>query len=783
MKIESLYISAFGKFKDYRLVFSDSLNLFYGENEVGKTTLMTFIKMMFYGSGVKGNDLLKNPRKKYMPWDDSAMAGSIDFSFDNKLYRIERIFGASNTSDKVTLIDLDTGKREAISGTTELGAKFFGLSSAAFERCVFIGQLNLGESATDSSGELNSKLSSLALSGEEDISEKQIAARLLSAKEELMSRGGKKGKYDIGRLRLASLNEELLSSRNTEEERETLATRIENQKSRLSLVLKEIDRINASLKATDSKRNFKKLKDYIESLDQLSSFEKKLLKADGTVISVSDLASTEEALANYKLLKPRIADLEKEISVIEAEIDSLNKEASENDPITLIRQKIDSIENKIAFAKQEYTTALKTVKELNELKQKNLAKKPKIRKGFIALSAIGLIAALVFFFVFDSYLFSGIYLAMFLTFAVLCFAKKQKPVILTKEQAELLETSEKAQHSNSSDISTLSAELNAQNEILKALLSESHSAAAVKEEKFNLLQGKQAEKEKLNNTITETESLFALMFPKENMTASVSGMEIVLHAYKEYSRKVEASKTKIAILKADLGDLSKQEAEIELSKLRQSSEGEDDPKALEDRLSYKQKEATEIQKSIAYDEASARTKFSSHRHPTDIEHEIEALSTSLSSQKEFCDSIDIALDALNTAFNKTRRSFGTTLEKRTAEIFSKLTNNRYANVNISKDFDIAVESTEVFGSREWQYLSSGTADQVYFSLRLAISELLSKECGGLPVFIDDAFAQYDDTRIKQAVNFLEDYSKENQVLYFTCHKAGLENKENLNTLV
>ena len=103
-------------------------------------------------------------------------------------------------------------------------------------------------------------------------------------------------------------------------------------------------------------------------------------------------------------------------------------------------------------------------------------------------------------------------------------------------------------------------------------------------------------------------------------------------------------------------------------------------------------------------------------------------------------------------------------------------------MNISKEFDVAVESSDIFGSHEWQYLSSGTADQVYFALRLAVSELLAKECNGLPIFIDDAFAQYDDTRLNEAINFLKDYSSKNQVLYFTCHKAGIQD-EGVNNLI
>ncbi|MBR5121108.1 MAG: AAA family ATPase, partial [Oscillospiraceae bacterium] len=546
MKIESLYISSFGKFKDYRLCFSDSLNVFYGENEAGKTTLMTFIKMMFYGSSAKGNDLSKKPRKKYLPWDNSPMAGSIDFSFEGKSYRIERTFGDSNSSDKVTLIDLDTGDRQSHNGSTELGAKFFGLSLAAFERCVFIGQLNLGESANDESGELNSKLSSLALSGDEDTSEKQISARLLTAKEELMSRGGKKGKYDIAKQRLATLNEELIASRNLEEERESLATKIENQKSRLALVLKEIDRTNASLKATEAKRNFKKLKDYIETLDQLSSFERKLVKADGSIISVADLSKTEDAVANYKLLKERVPELEKEISLIEAELENEKaKSEDKNDPITLVKDKISEINQKLANAKTNFANATETVKELQKEEQESLTAKPKMRIEFIVLCLLGLIGAIPTV-ILKQYIIAAICGFVFVLFGVLSLVLKKKPQGLATQKEEALNKAKELIISSQNDISSLSEELNAQNELFAALMADSDSATAIREEK---IAHKNSLSEKLNElkaSISELEELFALMFPKENMTASVSGMEIVLHAYKDYSRKVEAAKTKLA---------------------------------------------------------------------------------------------------------------------------------------------------------------------------------------------------------------------------------------------
>ena len=49
MKIDSIYIESFGKFKNYKLDFKDGMNIIYGDNEAGKSTIMAFIEMMFYG--------------------------------------------------------------------------------------------------------------------------------------------------------------------------------------------------------------------------------------------------------------------------------------------------------------------------------------------------------------------------------------------------------------------------------------------------------------------------------------------------------------------------------------------------------------------------------------------------------------------------------------------------------------------------------------------------------------------------------------------------------------
>ena len=51
MIIKELYIAEFGGIKDKKIEFGNEnmLNIIYGENESGKSTVFLFIKFMLYG--------------------------------------------------------------------------------------------------------------------------------------------------------------------------------------------------------------------------------------------------------------------------------------------------------------------------------------------------------------------------------------------------------------------------------------------------------------------------------------------------------------------------------------------------------------------------------------------------------------------------------------------------------------------------------------------------------------------------------------------------------------
>ncbi|MBQ2236659.1 MAG: hypothetical protein II317_00915, partial [Clostridia bacterium] len=97
-------------------------------------------------------------------------------------------------------------------------------------------------------------------------------------------------------------------------------------------------------------------------------------------------------------------------------------------------------------------------------------------------------------------------------------------------------------------------------------------------------------------------------------------------------------------------------------------------------------------------------------------------------------------------------------------------------------FDVTVEKANTFGTKEIDYLSSGTKDQVYLSMRLALAKLMSDK-DLLPIFLDDSLDRYDDSRTVAALNFLKGFAKDSQIIMFTCHSFIADKARELNSNV
>lgn len=140
MKLLSLHISGFGKFQNMDVTFRDGLNIVYGKNEAGKSTIHTFIRGMLFGIDKQRGRASKNDLySKYEPWAGSGTyEGWMRLESQGEIYRIQRRFQKKNK--ELIIVNETTGKQ--VEPTNALLDQLrCGLTETAYNNTISIGQL------------------------------------------------------------------------------------------------------------------------------------------------------------------------------------------------------------------------------------------------------------------------------------------------------------------------------------------------------------------------------------------------------------------------------------------------------------------------------------------------------------------------------------------------------------------------------------------------------------------------------------------------------------------
>ncbi len=229
MKIVELILNNFGKFRNQSFRLAEGINIVYGENGFGKSTIHAFVKGMLLGLDEKISD-------RYEPWGHSEeYSGTIKFDCDGKIYGLYRLFGKQE--DDAMLVCEDTGKVLDVS-KGELDTLLGKVNGIHYENTVSIAQRK-AETTEELAAELKNYAANYHSRGTTEIQIEEVQQYLSNKKQELAN------KHNEEKMHMISQKEKL----NLEHDY------IKRELERLQTMLKENQKLETLQRAKQEKRN------------------------------------------------------------------------------------------------------------------------------------------------------------------------------------------------------------------------------------------------------------------------------------------------------------------------------------------------------------------------------------------------------------------------------------------------------------------------------------------------------------------------------------------------
>lgn len=132
--------------------------------------------------------------------------------------------------------------------------------------------------------------------------------------------------------------------------------------------------------------------------------------------------------------------------------------------------------------------------------------------------------------------------------------------------------------------------------------------------------------------------------------------------------------------------------------------------------------------------------------------------------------IALAIETLGRADVELQSRFSPQLAQKAADYMDYLTDGRYDELVLARDLSAKARSADDPTPRDTAYLSAGTADLLYLSVRLALCELTCPADDPCPLVLDDTLVNFDDARAKRARALFREIAQHRQVIFFTCHE-------------
>ena len=391
MKINNLKINGFGKLENKEINLFENINLIYGRNEAGKTTLLKFISGMFYGISKNKNKKEIPDYEKYKPWKAEEYSGKIEYVLDNKeTFEVFRDFNKKNP--KIYKNSEDISNEFNINKTK--GNEFFyeqtNVDEPTFLSTTLVEQKNVVLDSEEQNG-LIQKIANLLSTGEENVSYKKTITQLSKRQTEEVGTLRTVGKplnilnQKIDELTKIKKNEEIDEEQKNELEKSQKTTRnmIEEKTNKLELIKKinskKIEENLQKEKIKINKLNSEKILENNKHLLEIKSIEENIEKIENNINKFNKENSEKNKYFNSQI------KLKFNNKIEENEIDYLlNENKKELDNIQEnIEKEISSLKFKQHTNEFDYNNIIKKLEEkarIEEELQNSLEEKDELLK-------------------------------------------------------------------------------------------------------------------------------------------------------------------------------------------------------------------------------------------------------------------------------------------------------------------------------------------------------------------------------------------------------------------
>lgn len=707
--------ATFGRLNKDTLDFTSGLNVISAPNEGGKSTWCAFLRAMFYGIPTKERDKAGYiaEKNRYAPWSGAAMEGSVDLTYGGRDITLRRFQKGASPFSGFEAVDSTTG--DPIPGLTadNAGELLLGVPREVYERSAFVGQSGV---AVDGNPELEKRIAALVSSGEEDVSFSQTERRL---KDWLNRRKHNKsglipkleGELDDLCAVLSRLDRVGRALAEAQGEKESLAAKHAELTAEQAEQAAHINRVRRV--------------EYDKAVSELTRARAELGELTAAVGALPDketLLAAQGDLAYYNTLGANLKIAENDAVAAEAAL--REAQAAARDPL---------FQGMTAEgARMQAKTDCETARNL----PKGVWVWLWLALGWAALGMIRMVLS-------GDYIWGIVSIFLGVGHVVRFVMNKRKRAVCAESLARYAAATPDDILRRAEAYAALCRTAETAEQRASAV---SDSARQMSAQRSELIA-----------------RLLALVHPFAPTVTDVFGVSAALSKALSLDERVATARVKLEGAQKLVSSIPAPDPGTPVGPGGPAPISLHPPQQIAAMLAAVQGELTRVESALAL----AKGERNTLGNPDELEARRGAALEELERRRSEYDALTLALETLGEANAELQSRFSPALNQRAGEIFSALTGGRYADVTLNRGFEASAREAGDILPRRALTLSQGTVDQLYLAVRLAVCDMALPAGEPVPLVLDDALANFDDTRMALALDYLN--TQPRQILLFTCH--------------